>query len=207
LPFITEEDRQAAIAITDQVQKALKSETQLDYCGIMYGGFIKTKNGVRLIEYNARFGDPEAMNVLPLLETDFIDIVLACINQELDKLSILFKSQASVCIYLVPSSYPDKPILQEDQKIISIQKSVLKIPNLYTYFASVDSISEDETCLNLKLSSSRALSFTGLASNIEEARLLALSALESVQGNIFYRTDIGSSKLISEKIDLIKSFK
>lgn len=206
LPFVTEQDKAEALDITAKVQSALKQETGFDYCGIMYGGFIKTKNGVRLIEFNARFGDPEAMNLLPLLETDLIDILNACVNQTLDSLTIKFKEKASVCLYVVPSNYPDGPALADDQKQIKLNKEILKIPNLYTFFSSVDLVEETDTEYILNLSSSRALAFTGLSDTIEEARQLALQSMQFVSGSIAYRTDIGSKELIQKRIDLLSSF-
>jgi len=60
----------------------------------MYGGFIVTRDGVRLLEYNARFGDPEAMNILPLLKTDFVDICKAIINGTLKDLDVEFEKKS-----------------------------------------------------------------------------------------------------------------
>ena len=71
----------------------------------MYGGFMITRDGVKLIEYNARFGDPEAMNILPLLKTDFIDVCRAIIDGTLDRLDIEFEKKATVCKYVVPKGY------------------------------------------------------------------------------------------------------
>jgi phosphoribosylamine--glycine ligase len=202
LPFVTEQDRQEAIAITEAVQKALKEETGFDYCGIMYGGFIKTRNGVRLIEFNARFGDPEAMNVLTLLESDLLEIILACINQTLADTVVKFKNLASVCLYVVPQNYPDGPALADADKLIIVDKQKLALPNLETFYASVDLIHETEAELELRLSSSRAIAFTALAPTIEEARLIANQAVAAVSGKIAYRTDIGSQELIQKRIDL-----
>ncbi|MBI4043237.1 MAG: CBS domain-containing protein, partial [Candidatus Diapherotrites archaeon] len=74
LPFLTKKDVEDGVKITQKVADALNKETNQYYKGIMYAGLIKTKNGVKLLEYNARFGDPEAMNVLPLMETDFVSV-------------------------------------------------------------------------------------------------------------------------------------
>jgi len=68
-----------------------------------------TRNGVRLIEYNARFGDPEALNVLSLLKTDFADVCEAIIHGTLDRLPIRFEHLATVCKYIVPEGYPENP--------------------------------------------------------------------------------------------------
>jgi phosphoribosylamine--glycine ligase len=207
LPFVTQKDQQEALAITEQVQKALKLETGFDYCGLMYGGFIITKNGVRLIEFNARFGDPEAMNIMPLLETDFVDIVLACVDQKLDQIKVESKPKASVCLYVVPSNYPDGEPLTEEEKLITVQKNILNTPGLYTFFASVDLVEDRDTEYLLKMSSSRALAFTALADTIEEARQIAVQGIQSVSGKIAFRSDIGSSELIQKRIDLVDTFK
>jgi len=68
----------------------------------MYAGFMVTKNGLRLLEYNARFGDPEAMNVLPILKTDFVDLCRAVIDGTLGESAVEFEKKATVCKYIVP---------------------------------------------------------------------------------------------------------
>ena len=207
LPFVTEEDRQQAIVITEKVQEALKHETGEDYCGVMYGGFIKTKNGVRLIEFNARFGDPEAMNILPLLTTDFVDIVLACINQKLDSIQVEFQQKATVCLYIVPESYPDGPQMPDQDLVIKVEKTkTLESDQLQLFFSSVDLVLENDIEYVLKMSSSRALAFTGIADTIEQARKNALEATKCISGKVNFRTDIGSEFLIQKRIDLINSF-
>ncbi|MBD3156575.1 phosphoribosylamine--glycine ligase, partial [Candidatus Peregrinibacteria bacterium] len=86
LPFISDQDIKEAIEITEKTAQALFKETGVLFKGIMYGGFIATKKGTRLIEYNARFGDPEAMNSLPILETDFVEICERVIDGTLDQM-------------------------------------------------------------------------------------------------------------------------
>ena len=77
LPFLKKAHVDEALKITRQVAQSIYLETGEYYNGIMYGGFILTRDGVKLLEYNARFGDPEAMNVLPLLKTDFVSVCQA----------------------------------------------------------------------------------------------------------------------------------
>ena len=107
LPFLTPDDIEAAKKIEYQTIEALKQEDEAGYKGILYGNFIKTKTGPKIIEYNARLGDPEAMNVLQILKTDLVDICQAVINGTLDKLKVEFENQATVCKYVVPEGYPD----------------------------------------------------------------------------------------------------
>jgi len=103
LPFMTEDDYDEAVSIIEATVDALD-----DYRGILYGQFMLTETGPRVVEFNARFGDPEAMNTLPVLETDFLEILTAARNgnapPELD-----FAEQATVCKYAVPDGYPTDP--------------------------------------------------------------------------------------------------
>lgn len=194
LPFLRPGDLEAAHKISKQVAAAIFKETASYFKGIMYGGFMAVKDGVRLIEYNARFGDPEAMNVLPLLTTDFIDVCEAIISQSLDKINVEFENKASVVKYIVPEGYPENP--KRGEKI-----EIGKIPDgVKMYYGSVDA--KDD---RIYLSSSRALAFVGIGSTIEEAEKQASSALGSVKGPVFYRRDIGTKELIQKRIDLMQS--
>lgn len=203
LPFLNEQDLSDAEEITKQVMHALKTETGVDFRGIMYGGFMKTKFGVKLIEYNARFGDPEAMNVLSLLESDFVDLMLASFQQDLASYKVQFKKQATVCIYIVPAGYPDTPIQNEQDKIITVKKSKT---NSTVFFASVDLISESETEYVLRMSASRSIALVGTGDTIEQALLNAKSGITNISGKIHYRSDIGTKELIQKRIDQVNQF-
>ena len=194
LPFLTDEHIAAAAQITSQVAEALHKETGAEFKGVMYGGFIATKNGVRLIEYNARFGDPEAVNVLPLLKTDFVEICEAIIHGTLDELNVEFDDKATVCKYVVPEGYPDNSVAGEKIELEEVPEGV------HVYYASVDQ-RED----GLYLSGSRAIAFVGVASNIFEAEKIAQSAVASVKGPVFYRKDIGTHELINKRVEMMKN--
>jgi phosphoribosylamine--glycine ligase len=196
LPFLTEQDLKDAHEITVKVAAALKEECGEPFKGIMYGGFIAVKNGVRLIEYNARFGDPEAMNALPILETDFVDICLAVIHGTLNKLKIKFASKATVCKYVVPQGYPVKSVKGEHVKVGKVPEGVKM------YYAAVN---EDSS--GLIMTGSRAIAFTGIADTIEKAERLAQSAVESVKGPVLFRRDIGTRALIQKRVDMMKQIR
>ena len=189
LPFLTKKDVEDGLEITKKVADALHKETGEYYKGVMYAGLIKTRDGVKLLEYNARFGDPETMNVLPILETDFVEICESIINQTLHKIKIKFQNKATVCKYVVPQGYPDNPIKNEKITIGKIPK------NARLYYASVDE-RED----GLYLSSSRAIACLGIADNLESAEKIAEEATKSVKGRVFHRTDIGTKKLIDKRV-------
>ncbi|MEF8807963.1 phosphoribosylamine--glycine ligase, partial [Natronomonas sp.] len=103
LPFMTEADYTESVEVIDAVVEAMP-----DYKGILYGQFMLTDEGPKVVEFNARFGDPEAMNTLPVLETDFVSILQAARDgEELPELT--FSNQATVCKYAVPAGYPTDP--------------------------------------------------------------------------------------------------
>ena len=126
--------------------------------GESYGGYIRTAKGVKLIEYNARFGDPEAINVLALLETDFVDVCQAVIQQTLADLTVNFAAQATVCKYIVPQGYPDEPMTDQEIDLSNITQK----ENIY--FASVNA--QDN---KIYTTTSRALAVLGVADTIQEA--------------------------------------
>lgn len=198
LPFLRREDIEKASQINQLVCDALRKELGVPYKGILYGGFMVTKDGLRLIEYNARFGDPEVMNVLPLLETDFIDICEAIINGTLDLRSISFKRKATVCKYVVPQGYPAKPV---KDVAINLQDVPAQSEQLRVYYAAVD----DQPDGSLHLTGSRALAFVGIGKNLAEAERIAEHAASSVHGPLTHRRDIGSKQLIRHRVDHMKA--
>ncbi len=200
LPFITAEDVAAATEITKKMAKALFDETGCYFKGVMYGGFIAVKDGVKLIEYNARFGDPEAMNALALLETDFVDLCEAIISGELDKLDVKFSNLATVCKYLVPNGYPDAAI--KGEKVFVDEDAIESLGNAKAYFASVDLQAD-----GLYLAGSRAVAILGTGQSIEEAEKAAQKGVETVKGPVFYRKDIGTSELIEKRIAMMKEIR
>jgi phosphoribosylamine--glycine ligase len=198
LPFLTPKDLSDAHEISVAVNAALLEETGQAFKGIMYGGFMAVKDGVRLIEYNARFGDPEVMNVLPILKTDFIALCESLLDQKLGEMNIEFENKATVVKYLVPEGYPDHP-----KKGEKIQVDVERLPaGVLMYYASVDQ-QED----GLTLSSSRALAFVGIGDTLQEAEALAENAVKSVQGPVYHRKDIGTDALIQQRIDFMKKLR
>jgi phosphoribosylamine--glycine ligase len=201
MPFLKPKDLQDGLEITRQVAAALLKETGSLYKGVMYGGFIATKNGVKLLEYNARFGDPEAMNILPLLKTDFVEICRHIVAGTLDKLKIEFDPKATVCKYVVPKGYG----LPADHPDAASSRAKIEVGNVgkaRLYYSSVDK--KDD---GLYLSSSRAIGIVGIADTLEEARKIAEEGVKAIQGPVAYRTDIGTDALIQKRIDHMKKIR
>ena len=112
LPFITPKVLQQAQAINGACMRALRTETGELYRGVLYGGFMLTPRGVMLIEFNARLGDPECLNILSLLspETDFLAVCEGMASGGLGKVPVSFQPLASCCKYACPEGYPTKPL-------------------------------------------------------------------------------------------------
>jgi len=190
LPFLKTSDIQQAQNINISVSEALKKEFGEGYKGILYGGFMATSEGVKVIEYNARFGDPEAMNVLSILETDFFEICNAISSGLLNKLDITFQKKATVCKYAVPEGYPDNPV---KGKPIYINSSA---ENLGGFFhASIDLRNNELIQLG-----SRTIAAVGVANTISEAEKIAEKKINCVKGPLFHRSDIGTNEIIQKRI-------
>jgi phosphoribosylamine--glycine ligase len=192
LPFLNKENIHHAQQFNQATINALEKECGVPYKGILYGGFMLTKNGVKLIEYNARFGDPEAINLLALLETDFIEICQAIIASNLHNINIKFSNKATVCKYVVPEGYPDNPVKNKE---IDISKITNKDR---LYYAAVNA--EDN---KLVATGSRTLAVLGIADNILAAEQIAEEIIQQISGPVFHRKDIGTAELINKKITQI----
>ena len=196
LPFLQNEEIQKAQDMNQATANALMKEFGYGFKGVLYGGFMATKYGVKLIEYNARFGDPEAMNVLSILETDFIDICDGITQGTLDQINVRFKNKATVCKYAVPEGYPEKPIkgAKIDLSKVEDQESL--------FYASVDIVNGD-----LIEAGSRTVAVVGVDETIEKAEKLAQREISKIKGPLFYRRDIGTKKLIQEKTKHMESLR
>jgi len=196
LPFLNTEDIKSAEKITNQTLQALQKETGERYIGCMYGGFIKTKNGIRLIEYNARFGDPEVYNVLPIMKNDLVEVCEKAIAGNLAEVGELkFKSVATVVRYLCPKGYPENPI--RDEQIFYTENEASKGEFFYA------SVGIDEGRMLLK--GSRAVAISGVGKNIAEAKARGDELIKSFSGPLFYRSDIGTPELMQKRIDHLKA--
>jgi phosphoribosylamine---glycine ligase len=194
LPFLRPADVAAGLDITRQFAAAIYRETGMYYKGIMYGGFMITRSGIRLLEYNARFGDPEAMNILPLLRTDFVDVCEAIMNGTLDRLSVTFEKKATVCKYIVPKGYglpKDHPDAQSTAAGIEVGDT----GQARLYYSSVDK--KDG---GLYMTTSRAIGVVGVADNLHDAEVMAENAAAAIRGPVAHRPDIGTAALIAKRV-------
>ncbi|NLI61844.1 MAG: phosphoribosylamine--glycine ligase [Methanosarcinaceae archaeon] len=193
VPFLTEKEYEEAKEIMEKVVESIYEETKTYYQGILYGQFILTKDGTKVIEFNARFGDPEAMNILTLLKTDMTKIISAIANQTLDKLNIEFSEKATVCKYAVPEGYPEKPVKDAGIRILKEDYG----NDVKIYYSSVY-----EKDGKIYTTGSRSIGVVGIGDSIKEAEAIAQNVLDSdISGKIFFRRDIGTEKLVQKRID------
>jgi len=201
LPFLAEKDIEAGLSITQAVAEAIYKETGIYYKGVMYAGLMITRSGVKLLEYNARFGDPEAMNILPLLKTDFVDLCMAIIEGTLDGLHIEFEKKATVCKYVVPKAY-GLPADHPDARSTSSRIEIGDVGTARLYYSSVD-----QTADGLYMTSSRAIGVVGIADKLGEAETIAEKAVAAITGPVDHRPDIGTWPLIEKRINHIQDIK
>jgi phosphoribosylamine---glycine ligase len=187
LPFVTQTDYEKAISIMKAAVSAMKRMGQ-PYRGILYGQFMNTARGPMVVEFNARFGDPEAMNVLSLLSSDMTDIVVSIVEGSLSSKKVSFQNKATVCKYLVPVGYPEKPVSGSPI-------SIGEYGNALLYYANVD-----ERDSSLFTQTSRTLAFVGIGDSLADAEKAAETAVSGVQGAVRYRRDIGTFALLEQRV-------
>jgi phosphoribosylamine--glycine ligase len=192
LPFMTPSDYQEAVAIIDAAVDALP-----EYRGVLYGQFMLTAEGPRVVEFNARFGDPEAMNTLPVLETPLLDVVTAA--RDGDPLPNLeFATQATVCKYAVPEGYPTDP--KAGAKVGIDEDGA---GDALLFYASVDE-RED----GVYTTTSRAFAVVGVADTIAAAEEIAEDAISRAgEEGLRVRHDVGKAELVQRRIDHVNDLR
>ena len=159
------------------------SDLGTDYKGFLYAGLMVKNNEPYLIEYNVRMGDPECQTLLPILNTDFLDILIACVEQNLENLKIEWVNKKSLCVVLCSKGYPDK----YEKKIIINNINELRLDNNNHLFHA-GTVIEDNKILAV---GGRVLNFVSLSEDLSIAR-------ENIHNNLnklnwsegFYRKDI-----------------
>jgi phosphoribosylamine---glycine ligase len=155
--FTTDMMDEAMELVLKPAVNGLKSE-KTPFIGVLYAGLMLTENGIRVLEFNCRFGDPETQVVLPLLDTDLLEIANACINGNLSDVQIRWKPGAAVCVVLASKGYPEKA---ENGK-----------------FVTMDALAEEMVCFhagtkmengNLITAGGRVFGLTAWSSDIENA--------------------------------------
>ena len=192
-PFYTEEiDRFCQEKIFAPTVAAMASEGR-PFCGVIFFGLMLTSDGPKVLEYNARFGDPEAQVVLPRMKNDIIDVMNACIDGKLDTIDLEFSDKAAVCVVLASDGYPGS--YEKGKKI--------------TGFEAFDGL-DDRFCFHagtkfdggdIVTNGGRVLGITALGDSIADARKKAYEATGWIDfSNKYMRSDIANSVLSASDI-------
>lgn len=197
LPFLTKKDYDESVSIMKQTIDAIKEEAE-PYKGILYGQFMLCADGPKIIEYNARFGDPESMNVLSLLEYDLAQIARQIVDGELN--TVVFSNKASVCKYVVPDKYPNT---EANDTIVTIDEEKINDLDAEVYYAAVYSDENDD----IKLTSSRAIAVLAVRDTISESEKACEEAINYINGEVYHRRDVATEALLNEKIEHMKEIR
>jgi len=189
LPFMFEEDYNFAVEIMRKTIKSFKKETGVSCKGFLYGQFMITEKGIKLIEYNFRPGDPEWMNTIFVIKNDIGNVIIALEEGYIKELE--FEKKATVCKYLVPPGYPQK--LNQDLKV-KFKEEEIKKQGVGLYYS----------CGKKKeyvfpVGSERGIALISKSEDIEEAYKKIENTIKKFSGDFHYRKDIGSKSLIREK--------
>lgn len=185
-PFYTKEVEDFCNQHIYQVtMDAMKAEGR-DFVGILFIGLMLTDEGPKVLEYNARFGDPETQVVLPRMKNDIIDVFEACIDGKLKDINLEFEDNAAVCVVLASNGYPE---YYEKGFIINGLEKFRDKDDYYAFHAGTK-----KTEKGIVTNGGRVLGITAKGSNLKEARQNAYKACEWIEfENKYSRSDIGKS--------------
>lgn len=156
------------------------------FTGVIFFGLMLTEDGPKVLEYNARFGDPEAQVVLPRMKNDIIDVMEACVDGKLDTVDLQFEDNAAVCVVLASDGYPVS--YEKGYPISGFEKFDQK-----EYFCFHAGTAFDEN-KNIVTAGGRVLGITATGSDLKEARKKAYEATEWISfKNKYMRSDIGKA--------------
>ena len=152
--------------------------------GVIFFGLMLTPNGPRVLEYNARFGDPEAQVVLPRMKNDIIDVMEACVDGTLDQIELEFEDNAAVCVVLASDGYP---VSYEKGFVIRGLEKFDDAEGYYCFHAGTKQTEE-----GIVTNGGRVLGVTAKGKDLKEARANAYAATDWVEfDNKYMRHDIG----------------
>ncbi len=191
VPIVTEEEMAEMYRIMEVSATATaKAPFENDYRGCLYGGFMLTPEGPKVLEFNARFGDPETQVVLPRLESDLVEIMLAVAEGRPEDVNLAWSDQWAVSVVLASEGYPGS---YEKGKVILGVKDAESMNKVIVFHAGTALNSDGELITN----GGRVLNVVGLGSTFEKARARAYEACEAInfEGKQL-RSDIGKRALL-----------
>jgi phosphoribosylamine--glycine ligase len=192
-PLMWMEPATYATILEDIIRPTLRQLALIgaSYTGLLYAGIMVTEDGPKALEFNCRFGDPETQVVLPRLETDLLELMLATNEEDLEGREIAWSTDKAVCVVLASEGYPET---SSSGDCISGLSEVP--PGVYIYHAATD-----ESDGNFDTAGGRVLSVVGLGATVMEARARAYAAVELIHfPGMQYRTDIALEAMEMEEL-------
>jgi phosphoribosylamine--glycine ligase len=184
VPIVTDEEYEVMMDVMERTAEGLSSEG-IDYRGVLYGGFILTDEGPKVLEFNARFGDPETQVVLPRLEGDLVDIMMSTAEGWLDDVELAWRDEWAVCVVIASGGYPGS--YDKGHAIAGIDAAE-EIDGVTVYHAGT-TLRDGEYFT----SGGRVLNVTALGKDFAAARDRAYEAVDRIEWpDAFHRTDIGA---------------
>ena len=196
---------------------ALRAENK-PFVGVLYAGLMLTTEGASVLEFNCRFGDPETQVLMPLLDSDLVDIMLACTQQQLKDCAILWKTQTAVCVVLASEGYPEKPQTGEiisgleptdlpgapvETELVKTATSIDKLADIQTVKKDIEGYAQAQNAVifhagtrwqneQLFTAGGRVVSITAWDDNLTTARARAYAHVKAINfKGMQYRDDIG----------------
>ena len=188
VPVVTDEEYASMLAYMEKTIAGLVSEG-IDYRGVLYGGFMLTDEGPRVLEFNARFGDPETQVILPRLKTDLLEVMVAVAQGDASAITLDWYDDWAVSVVLASAGYPGD--YEKGKRISGIEKADA-LEGVTVYHAGTKLLDDG----GVETSGGRVLNVTARGLSFEEARNLAYTACDLIdfEGKQ-YRKDIGARAL------------
>jgi phosphoribosylamine--glycine ligase len=197
LPFVAPSMQERAFDVLRRTVEALRQDG-IPYRGILYGGFQLTAGGPVLIEFNARFGDPESLNVLPLYEEgDFDRLLYGVATGRVDPNLLTFRQRATAVKYIVPPGYGTTPKVGAE---VTLDLQNVGDDGVHVFFGDVDSKLPGKYTLG----GSRGFALVGEASAIHEASTRVEHALAFVTGEYYVRHDIATKDDLAKRTEHVR---
>ena len=172
--------------IENVIKPTLKAIEDLGekYKGFLYVGLMIKENKPYLIEYNVRMGDPECQTILPLLNSDLLELILSCCEENLENQTIEWKNKKSMCVVLCSNGYPDA--YEKNVEIPDLEK-IKKNNSTFIYHAGTELIDN-----KVYATGGRVLNFVNISENLKKSRESIINEIKNLGwANGFYRKDIG----------------
>ncbi len=196
LPFVAREHYEQACSIIERVIERL-GQMGLHFNGVMNSGFFATVDGVKVIEFNARFGDPECLNIMSLFDGNWPYVMERIASKTLRESDVRLRREASLVLYLVS---PDYALRAGGPYEFELDRRAIEAAGCHVFFASAVRASEN---VYRTVGTSRAVALVTTAPSLEQARLRAVECAKSVRGPLQWRDDIGDSGYLEGLVGLV----